>query len=173
MKSGLFIVLMVLLFPVASWSLDSTTEFGARGGLDKGSLHESYAAGEIYYLQDLPWQKRLGTSAKLYTRLDVGAGYLRADSQNGGWLAAGMDVVLSLVDGLWDIEGGFRPTWLFKHEIGEDDFGGPVQFSSHVGATLNLDQIALSYRYQHISNSDVYNENPGHDLHLVGIGMRF
>ncbi|MDT8443351.1 MAG: acyloxyacyl hydrolase [Desulfuromonadales bacterium] len=173
MKSYLFVALLVLLLPTASWSLGTTMELGVRGGIDSTTRHENYTVGELYYLQALPWQKQLGPNVTLSTRLDSGVGYLRTDVQDSGWLAVGGDIVFSLLDDVWELEGGFRPTWMFRHEIGEDDFGGPVQFSSHVGTTLNLGQFSLSYRYQHISNSDLYNENPGLDLHLIGLGIRF
>jgi len=172
-KRYLIIALLVLFLPMTSWSLDSTMEFGVRGGRDTLAEHEDRAAGEIYYLQTLPWQKELCPDAKLYTRLDAGLGYLRADSHNGGWLAVGMDVVLSLMGGAWGFEGGFRPTWLFESNLGGENFGGPVQFTSHVGTTLNLGRVALSYRFQHISNASLYNSNPGINLHLIGVGVTF
>lgn len=173
MKSYLLVALLFLFLPTSTWSLGTTMELGVRGGIDSTTRHENYTAGELYYLLDLPWQKQLGSNITLSTRLDSGVGYLHTNSQDSGWLAVGGDVVFSLLDDVWELEGGFRPTWLFRHEIGEDDFGGPVQFSSHVGTTLNFGQFSLSYRYQHISNSDLYNENPGLDLHLIGLGLRF
>ncbi len=172
-KRCLVVTLLVLLLPVTSWPFDITMELGVRGGRDTLAEHEDLAAGEIYYLQTLPWQKEFCPSAKLYPRLDASLGSLRADSNSGGWLAVGMDAVLSLMGGAWDFEGGFRPTWLFESNLGGEDFGGPVQFTSHAGATLNLGRVALSYRLQHISNASLYNSNPGINLHLVGLGVSF
>ncbi len=173
MNRYLIVALFVLFLPQTSWSLDSTMEFGVRGGRDTLTEHEDFAAGEIYYLQTLPWKKELIPRTKLFTRLDVGLAYLRADSHSGGWLAVGGDVVLSLMNGAWELEGGLRPTWLFENDLGGKDFGGPIQFTSHVGATFNLGQIALSYRYQHTSNASIYDNNPGLNLHLVGLGVHF
>lgn len=173
MKSYLVIALLVLLFPMTSWSATATMEIGVRGGRDTLVEHEDFVAGEFYYLQALPWQKELDPRAKLYARLDAGTGYLRVDSESGGWLAVGGDVVLSLMGGAWELEGGIRPTWLFDHDLGGEDFGGPVQFMSHVGATFNLGPVALSYRFQHTSNASLYDCNPGLNLHLFGLGVRF
>jgi len=172
-KCYLVVALLILLLPMPSWSLDPAMEFGVRGGRDTLTEHEDFAAGEIYYLHTLPWQKELSPRAKLFSRLDAGLAYLRADSHSGGWLAVGGDVVLSLMDGTWQLECGFRPTWLFEHDLGGEDFGGPVQFSSHIGATFSRGKVALSYRYQHTSNAAIYDDNPGLNLHLVGLGMRF
>jgi len=172
-KRYLTVALFILLLPMTAWSLDSTMELGVRGGIDTLDEHETFLAGEIYYLHTLPWQKELSPSVNLYTRMDAGLAYLRADSHSGGWLAIGGNVVLSLLEGAWEFEYGFRPVWLFEHDLGGDDFGGPIQFANHVGTTLNLGQVALSYRLQHISNASIYGENPGLDLHMVGLGIRF
>lgn len=174
MKRFLIIVLLVLSFPALSWSLATSMELGVRGGVDVGrNLHENYTYGEVYYSQALPWEKELSPSSKVSTRLDVSAGYLGADTTDGGWFAAGGDVVYSVMDGTWEFEVGVRPAWMSEHVYGDDDFGGPFQFFSHAGVTFNLDQFALSYRLQHISNANIYSENPGIELHVIGLGVRF
>lgn len=173
MKRYLSVALCLLLFPVSSWALATTMELGVRGGTDASSLHESYTGAEVYYMYTLPWQKVIGSGMRIYTRLDAGLGYLEGDSETGGWIAVGGDVVLSVMEGRLEFEAGLRPTLLFEHEFGRDDFGGPVQFMSHAGATVNFDNFSLSYRYSHISNADIYDENSGIDLHLVGMGVRF
>jgi hypothetical protein len=172
-KRYLVVVLLALFSLMSSWSAAATMELGVRGGKDTTTAHGNFTAGELYYLHTLPWQKQLSQSTTLYTRLDAGAGYLHADSQSGGWLAVGVDVVLGMMGDAWELEGGFRPAWLFESELGGENFGGPVQFSSHVGATLNLGQVALSYRFQHISNASIYDCNPGINLNLIGLGVRF
>lgn len=174
MKRCLAIALLVLaLLPALARAFDTTTEVGVRGGTDASSVAENYAAGEVYFLQDLPWRKALRPGMQLHARFDSGVGYLSAASARGGWLAVGGDVVLSLMDGLWQIDGGLRPTWLLRDEFGKDDYGGPVQFASHAGVTLKLGAFSLSYRFQHLSNASLYDENPGLNLHLFGLGMRY
>jgi len=173
MMKRCLIALFMLILPTLSWALATTMELGVRGGTHANGLDENYTAGEVYYLYTLPWQKELGSGRKVYARIDAGAGYLYTDARRGGWVAAGGDLVLSLLDGALELECGLRPTWLTEDEFGDDNFGGPVQFSSHVGLTYNIGNTALSYRYQHISNAHIYDENPGLDLHLVGLGVRF
>ena len=50
---------------------------------------------------------------------------------------------------------------------------GRMKGNAAGGTTLNFGKANLSYRYQHISNAHIYKENPGLDLHMVGLGMRF
>lgn len=173
MNPGLLLVLLLFVLPAVSWAKASSAEFGVRGGSDATSVAENYAAGEVYFLQDLPWQKELRPGMRMHARLDMGGGYLSAASERGGWLAVGGNLVLTLPGGRWALDGGLRPAWLFRDKFGKDDYGGPVQFASHVGVTLHLGQFALSYRFQHLSNANLYDKNSGLDLHLFGLGMRF
>lgn len=74
---------------------------------------------------------------------------------------------------MWEIEAGWRPTLLSDHKFGQDDLGGPIQFSTHIGTSLSLNPMTINYRYQHISNAELYDTNPGIDLHMIGVGVRF
>jgi hypothetical protein len=148
-------------------------ELGVRGGVDDSSLREHYYAIELYYLKKLPWEKEISPGLKVYARFDAGVTYLDGDAKDGGWVAAGGDIVCSLVDGAFELEIGWRPAWLFEHEYGEDDLGGDFQFVTHAGASVNLGRASLNYRFQHISNAGIYDSNPGLDLHMLGLGVRF
>lgn len=170
---GMGLLLLLGLLPGTALAVEpSLWEFGLRGGMDATSVKESYAAGEVYLLRTLPWHTNLA-GGTLTPRLDFGAGYLEADEDNGGWLAAGADVVWIVGAGVVEIEAGFRPAWLVDHRFGEDDFGGGIQFISHGGVALHLAPVVLSYRYQHLSNAGIYSKNDGLDLHLFGVGARF
>lgn len=173
MNRFVLIFFFCLVFPLTAMAQGAVQELGLRGGVDYPSVDESYTVGELYYLHDLPWRIKPSSGTTLFTRLDAGVGYLHAESCSGNWLAIGADAVLSTADGLLEFEVGFRPTWLTRDKFGNDNFGGGLQFSSHAGVALNLGRVVVSYRFQHLSNADVYDENDGLDLHLVGLGFRF
>lgn len=173
MKAALVAVLIVILIPVVGLAVETNSELGLRGGTDAKSLNESFTVAEIYFLKNLPWHKELSTSTRVYTRLDAGVGFIGSNDEEGGWLALGGDIVLSLADGLWELEAGFRPTFMTEHKYDDVDFGGPLHFSSHAGVNLNLGKVALGYRYMHTSNAGIYGDNPGLDLNLLGMGVRF
>lgn len=166
-------LLLILTLPTMSSVLGATRELGVRGGTEATSVDGRYAAGEVYYLRHLPWRKKLLDGLEVATRLDAGAGYLNASSASGGWLALGGNVVLDMTGRGLALECGFRPAWLVRHHFGTDDFGGPLQFASHVGLAFELGPLILSYRLQHMSNAHLFKKNPGLDLHLIGLGMRF
>jgi len=147
-------------------------ELGLRGGTDATSVRENYRAAEVYLLYPLSWQAEVA-GGKLRPRLDCGIGWIEAVGDNGGWLAAGADLVYALDALPLELEVGFRPTWLSNDDYGRDDFGGPLQFASHAGVALRLEPVTLSYRFQHLSNANIYEDNAGLDLHLFGCGVRF
>ena len=173
MRRLMLLSLFLILCPTFSWALATTMEIGVRGGMDAKLVEENYSFAEVYYHKRLPWKKQLAPGVVVYVRLDAGACYYDAASDDSGWLALGGDLVMSLMNGAWELEAGWRPTILFDHELGQDDLGGPIQFSSHLGTSVYLGDAALSYRYQHISNAKLYDQNPGLDVHMFGVGVRY
>ena len=148
-------------------------ELGVRGGVNDNRNYEEFTAGEIYLLRDLPWQMPLTQSATLRTRLDAGVTVLEAAGEQSVMLAIGGDLFVPMLDDRLEFEVGLRPAFLHDYKIGEDDFGGNLQFTSHAGITLRWQEISLSYRIQHTSNASIYEQNKGLNLHLVGLGGRF
>ena len=164
----------LLLSSTAVYSGDKTVfELGARGGVNDNRNYEDYTAGEIYLLRDLPWQMPLTPSASLRTRLDAGVTVLEAAGEQTVMLALGGDLFVPMLDDRLEIEVGLRPAFLHDYKIGDDDFGGNLQFASHAGMTLRWQEISLSYRLQHTSNASIYEQNKGLNLHMVGLGGRF
>lgn len=172
-------ILMVLLYVfISSSCLSAATlanlEIGLRGGTDGSqNLEQSYVAAEMYLLKKLPWNKNFSDHVSLSSRLDMGFTLLDASDEQGFMLAIGADMVFGFWNGSTEVEVGFRPTWLPDHEYGEDDFGGGLQFTSHVGLTFNWQPVVINYRFQHTSNAGIYDNNPGLNLHMFGIGYRF
>jgi len=175
----IFILLAILclpLFPLQAFAGSAgDLQIGVRGGTEnnKSNLDEDYHAAEVYLLKVLPWSLLLAEQAALFSRFDFGATYLTGAGEKGGMLAAGADLVLGLWDGGVEFEIGFRPTWLFDHTYGDDNFGGGMQFTSHAGLAIGWKGLVLSYRIQHTSNAGLYDNNPGLNLHMIGLGYRF
>tara|TARA_Y100001934_G_C12065605_1_gene637543 strand:+ start:81 stop:629 length:549 start_codon:yes stop_codon:yes gene_type:complete len=60
--------------------------------------------------------------------------------------------------------------------IGNRDFDIPFAFGSHVGAGVRFgDQgrYELGYRFQHLSNAGIGDENPGINFHALQLGYHF
>lgn len=148
-------------------------EFGIRGGLDAAGTRENYGVQEIYVSTDLPWRMPVDSLVGLSVRLEVGAAQFEVAGEDGHWLAAGGALVHRSFGERLEFEAGWRPTWLPDYKFGRDHFGGQVQFSTHAGVAFVWQQIRWSYRFQHTSNAGFYDDNPGLDLHMFGVGFRF
>ena len=171
---GFGFLLTLLLSSTAGYASEETVfELGARGGVSDHRNNEEYTAGEIYFLKELPWQAALTPSVTLGTRFDASVTILEAVGEHSAMLAIGGDLFLSFLDDHLKFEIGLRPTWLHDYSLGDDDYGGQLQFTSHAGLSLAWEKLNLSYRFQHTSNAGIYNNNPGLNLHLVGLGCRF
>lgn len=60
--------------------------------------------------------------------------------------------------------------------IGDDDFDIPFAFGTHVGGGVRFGaqgRYELVYRYQHLSNAGLGDENPGINFHVVQLGYHF
>lgn len=173
--SVLLVILCLFLSPIWANAAEKSfdMEIGVRGGKNDSSNNEDFDAAEIYFLKQLPWGTTFGEQTTLTSRFDIAATYLDAAGNDGVMLAAGADLVLGLWAGCMELEIGFRPTWMFDHEYGKEDFGGGMQFTNHVGLTVNRQPVVFTYRFQHVSNGGIYDQNPGLNLHLIGLGYRF
>ncbi len=74
------------------------------------------------------------------------------------------------------VEVGLGPHIHTKSKIENDDFDIPFAFGSHVGLGLELGssrKIELLYRFQHLSNASLGNENPGINFHVIQLVTHF
>ncbi|MCZ6666691.1 MAG: acyloxyacyl hydrolase [Gammaproteobacteria bacterium] len=63
-----------------------------------------------------------------------------------------------------------------KDGIGDRDFGIPFTFGTHFGAGARFGEqgrYELVYRFQHLSNAGLSDDNPGINFHAVQFGIHF
>jgi hypothetical protein len=61
-------------------------------------------------------------------------------------------------------------------ELEDKDFDIAFTFAEHIGTGIRFgdeQRWELGYRYQHLSNAGLGDENPGINFHLVRLGFRF
>ena len=163
----------LLSLPMASRADAQNQAFGLRGGIGFENAMEDYSAGEIYFLQDFSWRRELAEKISLQPRWEVNAGAIVSDHEEGGFLMAGLGLAFVFCNDALEFDIGFRPTWLSTHEFGDDDLGGPIQFTSHAGLGVRWGRMFFQYRVQHISNAGLDSPNPGLNLHMAGVGVTF
>ena len=174
MRCSLFLLFLLLGFPAVILAIDTPTrEIGLRGGFEARDLEENYSAGEIYFASGAPWQPFAAAGRNLSLWFEMAAAHFEAAGDDGQYLAVGGTLIYAPGGGPVELELGWRPTWLPDYRFGEDDFGGQLQFSSHIGLGLAWQPMRIGYRYQHTSNAGIYDENPGLNLHMFSVGFRF
>ncbi len=72
------------------------------------------------------------------------------------------------------IVGGSSPTFIGRNRFGARNMGSAFQFTSHIGVAWAVaPRFELGYRFQHMSNAGIDDDNPGLNSHLVTFAWRF
>jgi hypothetical protein len=178
-KLTILVFLLTLSWPLsATWAMaeNSTSGWllaGFRTGLsdDNGVDFVQY---EVFAAHHLPWQGQGPGQWRWSTRLEGTAALLRGAGKSALVSSLGPALVLTSPGGRWVVDGGSSVAYLSHYRFGDKHLGGNLQFISHLGIDYLLQpQLGIGYRVQHMSNADLYEENPGVDLHLLQISCRF
>ena len=147
---------------------------GLRAGLSTTDGSEDFKQYELFATYGLPWSWELTPGWFLSTRINLSAGALRGGGDTGFIGSAGPSITLSMVQDRIFLDGGISAALLSEHKFGQENFGGPIQFISHVGISFKLsDNLGVGYRFQHMSNASIYNRNPGLELHMFELSYFF
>jgi hypothetical protein len=150
-KTIWLILLLLSIFSPQPGSADETDwiAVGFRAGLSTTDSEEDFEQYEMYATYGLPWSWELTSGWSLNTRINLSQGLILLD-------------------------GGISAALLSEHQFGRENFGGPIQFVSHVGISFKLSaNLGLGYRFQHMSNASIYNRNPGLELHMLELSYFF
>lgn len=115
---------------------------------------------------------------------EVGANYWDGDEGRTGNDSLGDFHLTPVMRYQHNNETGFAPfveLGLGAHlhtdsEIGDKDFDIPFSFGSHLGLGAKFgagQRYELLYRFQHLSNASLGDENPGINFHVIHLGYRF
>ncbi|MEJ2363396.1 MAG: acyloxyacyl hydrolase [Deltaproteobacteria bacterium] len=175
-KTIWLILLVLSIFSPQSSSADETAwiAVGFRTGLSATDGNEDFQQYEVSASHGLPWSWQLTQGWFVSTRINLSAGALRGGGTTGFIGSVGPSVALSMVNGLILLDGGISAALLSKHKFGQENFGGPIQFVSHVGISFKLGtNLGVGYRFQHMSNASIYKRNPGLELHMLELTYFF
>jgi len=147
---------------------------GFRAGLSATDQNEDFEQYEMFATHGLPWGWQLTAGWSLSTNINLSAGALRGGGETGFIGLVGPSITLSMFQDLIMLDGGISAALLSEHKFGQENFGGPIQFVSHVGIRFKLGgNLGVGYRFQHMSNASIYNRNPGLELHMLELSYFF
>jgi len=179
MKSGMCWLGVAIILNVSvgksSWANDFRLfEAGIQGGFNSSNNNEDFVQVEAFVTYLLPWKLTLGSGWLLGTILNGSAGALNGGRDTGFIAILGPGLMLANEKGGFALFGGVSPTLMSRHEYGLEDFGGIFQFTSYIGLSyLFKDHFGIGYRFQHMSNANIYDENPGLDMNMFILKYRF
>lgn len=146
---------------------------GVRGGIGGDRNNESFSQYEIYGTYSLPWKWEAESNWTLGSFTGVNLGYLTCEGDTFVG-SIGLGLYIKTPGRRVVLSAGVYPTYLGKSEFGDDDFGGSFQFTSAVGLNyIFFDSWTIGYRFQHMSNAGLADNNPGLNTHMVEVGYHF
>ena len=146
--------------------------YGTNDGTDKKTNLKRYEAFGVF---NLPWSWQLASNLDLDTRLITSAGMLDGEGDAGFIATLGPGICFTDRKKRFTLELSGGVALLPDYRLGDEDFGGPVQFTFDVGIGVRLFKyLGLGYRIQHFSDASLWgSDNRGVDMHLFELGYRF
>jgi hypothetical protein len=147
---------------------------GLRGGISDNRNDEDFTQYEGFATWNLPWSWHLASDWSLTTYIEANAGLLKGGGESAFVGSIGPGIYFTGLREKISIFMGINPTVISKHNFGDEDLGGPFQFTSHIGIDFYFVRpFAIGYRFQHMSNLVFYDSNPGLNFHMIEIGYLF
>ena len=147
---------------------------GLRGGVNDNRNDENFNQYEGFASWSLPWIWHPSLNLTIGTYLEANAGILRGGGESGVVGSIGPGLYFTGFNNKLDISMGVNPTIISKHKFGDENLGGPIAFTSHIGLNLNFGRhFTIGYRLQHMSNGVIYKHNPGLNMYMIEVGYRF
>lgn len=169
-----FAILMFFAGPAragrASW------EAGLQAGTSFNDEEESFNQYDLFASYGLPWSWQWGQALQVDTNLTTVLGVLDGGGDTGLAASLGFEFVFGSAAGRCPLElrAGSALTYLSEEHFGEEDFGGPFQFTHHISLYYwFLQNLSVVARVQHMSNGGMYHENPGLNVAMLAMVYRF
>jgi hypothetical protein len=176
---------MILLILVASsvsliageaWAGRGSLEAGLRAGATFNDEDESFNQYDMGVRYGLPWSWVWGEALQVDTNVATSIGVLEGGGDAGLVGSLGFEFVFGSARGKcpFEIRAGSALTLISEDQYGDEDLGGPVQFTHHISLHYwFLENLSVVARVQHMSNAGIYDENPGLDMIMLGLIGRF
>jgi hypothetical protein len=173
--SMLFVFILISIVPhTVSGNEINWRSIGLRGGVNDHRNDEDLKQYEVFASWKLPWRRQWDSGWKFGTFLEVNAGVLRGGGESAFVGSIGPGIYFTGFKEKLDISMGINPTIISRHEFGDEDLGGPINFTSHIGLNFNFSRhFSIGYRLQHMSNGVLYDVNPGLNMHMIEMSYRF
>ena len=169
-----FIVLIGFVSPPLCASETAWRSAGLRGGVNDRRNDENFEQYEGFATWKLPWFGKIDHRWTIGTFIEANAGVLSGGGETAFVGSVGPGLYVSGLKEMVELSLGINPSIISKHKFGDENLGGPIQFTSHIGLNFNFNhQYSIGYRLQHMSNGVLYEHNPGVNMYMIEGGYRF
>lgn len=170
----MFSVCIMAISPLTDAKEADWLQVGVRSGVGETGNGFDMKQYEMFGLYRLPWGHHFSPSTALTTRLDGTFGGLEHQKQTGLIATLSPTIAMGFAHDRISLNGGIGAALLSERRFERINFGGNFQFRLHGGADVNISRhIAAGYRFQHMSNANTFENNPGLNLHMVEFAYRF
>ena len=149
-------------------------QLGFRAGFDSES-HVSLFSYEVYGIADTPWSWEVARDKQLSLEIEGAIGGLSGEGETSVYARIAPQLRLDFDTLPLSLIAGPGVSVLSEEEL-DDDFGlgGNFQFFTSAGFDWYLDENwTVGYRFQHISNAGIHDNNPGLNLQTLSINYTF
>jgi hypothetical protein len=142
-----------------------------RAGTSAAWTPQQYHQQTLGLRFQLPWES-LQSGWRIASHLDLEVSRISEHDESAWLYSAGPSVTLSRNRFIVDL--GVLPSYISQDHLGGRQFGGPLQFTSHIGLSYQFNRhMRLGYRLQHTSNANIYDVNEGLDLQAIELWLGF
>lgn len=165
------VALGLILGAPSSWAAEKLVfGVGLRSGFTALEKQETFHLHELIAYHTLPWDRQWGSGWMLDTFWEIHFGLLTAADEEAVLLSTGPMVTLQTPWKRVAFMAAVRPAFLEDHIFGKENLGGEIQFTEEIGINVTLTKyISIGYRFQHLSNANLYDNNPGLDFHALEV----
>lgn len=147
-------------------------DFGVRAGEALGNT--GYSSQEIYWMHQLPIRLGNPENWHITSQGELNAGRVGRGGESLTTAGGAISLWLRPPSTPITVGIGTGPTYLSRTQLGDRDFGGHWQFTSHATARLALTpSLAIGYRIQHTSNAGFSSPNAGYNIQVLEVRFRF
>lgn len=166
-----FLAWTLSLFVPTVWAAEKL-EFGigVRSGFSAFKKEETFHIHELIAYHTLPWDWQWNGGWVLDTFWEIHFGLLSAAGEERVLLSTGPMITLQTPWKRLSFMAAVRPAFLEDHIFGQENLGGEIQFTEEIGLNVALTRyLSIGYRFQHLSNANLYQNNPGLDFHVFEV----
>lgn len=148
-------------------------DLGVRVGVDTESK-VNLVSYELFNTLDTSWSWTLSEGLHLNLDIEVAIGGLSGEGETAIYGRVAPVAELHFGDSPLSLVLSSGPSLYSEDNFDNLNIGGHFQFTSSLGFNWQINDVwAIGYRFQHTSNANLNDPNPGLDMHTANIAFSF